>query len=152
MHMVHDAPGLRLRHGVVIFCGDVARLFQPMSADPASQHLFRDVRLLGLVPGDDLLAAFYAQADVAIIPRLHGGGSNLKFAEALLSGRPIVVTSRAFTMIHAIISLRAIIWLSPRIHEIDGAEPEHAKCLQGRFLPRQGRPRRTGAMAMHRVS
>jgi hypothetical protein len=73
MHMIHDAPGLRLRHGVVIVCGDVARLLQPMSADPALQHLFRDVRLLGRVPGDDLLAAFYAQAHVAIIPCLLGG-------------------------------------------------------------------------------
>lgn len=96
MHMVYGAPGLRLRHGVVIVCGDVARLLQPMSSDPALQHLFRDMRLLGRVPGDELLAAFYAQAHVAIIPRLLGGGSNLKSAEALLSGRPIVATSRAF--------------------------------------------------------
>jgi glycosyltransferase involved in cell wall biosynthesis len=96
MHMIRGAPGVRLRNGIVVIGGDVARLLQPYSADPQLQHLFRDIRLLGRIPTDDLLAAFYAHAHVAIVPRTIGGGSNLKTAEALLSSRPIVAASRAF--------------------------------------------------------
>lgn len=96
MHMIRGAPGARLRNGIVVVGGEVTRLLQPWSSEPGLQHLFRDIRLLGRIQSDDLLAAFYAQAHVGIIPRTVGGGSNLKTAEALLSGRPIIAASRAF--------------------------------------------------------
>ena len=45
---------------------------------------------------DDDLAALLKVCDAIILPITEGGGSNLKTAEALLSGKPIVATSHAF--------------------------------------------------------
>ena len=45
---------------------------------------------------EDRLGALLAATDVIILPIASGGGSNLKTAEALLSGKPIVATSYAF--------------------------------------------------------
>jgi glycosyltransferase involved in cell wall biosynthesis len=54
------------------------------------------VRALGFV--DDLDAA-YAAADAAVVPLLAGGGSPLKFVEALAHGLPVVATSHAAALI-----------------------------------------------------
>ncbi len=45
---------------------------------------------------DDSLAALLELCDVVVLPITEGGGSNLKTAEALLSGRKIVATNHAF--------------------------------------------------------
>jgi glycosyltransferase involved in cell wall biosynthesis len=45
---------------------------------------------------EDHLGALIAASDTIILPIASGGGSNLKTAEALLSGKPIVATSYAF--------------------------------------------------------
>jgi glycosyltransferase involved in cell wall biosynthesis len=95
MHMIRGAAGARLRNGIVVVCGDVARLLNVYAREPGLQYMFRNIRLLGQVPGD-FLAALYVRAQVVVVPRTLGGGSNLKTAEALLSGRPIVATRRAF--------------------------------------------------------
>ena len=95
MGMIEGAPDARLRNGVLVALGDVDRLLRPHADAAHLQHLFRHIRLLGRVT-TDLLAAFYAEARVAVVPRALGGGSNLKTAEALLAGRPIIATSRAF--------------------------------------------------------
>lgn len=50
---------------------------------------------LGRVPQEDL-DAILARCDVILLPILTGGGSNLKTAEALVSGKPILSTSLAF--------------------------------------------------------
>jgi glycosyltransferase involved in cell wall biosynthesis len=62
-----------------------AGLQQAPSADPR-------VESVGFV--DDLAAA-YAQASCALVPLLQGGGTPLKFVEALAYGLPIVATRRA---------------------------------------------------------
>jgi glycosyltransferase involved in cell wall biosynthesis len=62
-----------------------AGLEQPPSDDPR-------VEALGFV--DDLGAA-YASASCAVVPLLHGGGSPLKFIEALAYGLPVIATPRA---------------------------------------------------------
>jgi len=62
-----------------------AGLEEPPSNDPR-------VRALGFV--EDLPAA-YAQAACAVVPLLTGGGSPLKFVEALAYGLPVVATPRA---------------------------------------------------------
>jgi polysaccharide biosynthesis protein PslH len=64
----------------------------------AGHHLTRDpsadarVRALGYVPS---IGDAYAQAAVAVVPLLEGGGSPLKFVEALAHGLPVVATGRA---------------------------------------------------------
>jgi glycosyltransferase involved in cell wall biosynthesis len=54
----------------------------------------RDARVQALGFVDDLAAA-YASADVVAVPLLSGGGSPLKFVEALAYGLPVVATSHA---------------------------------------------------------
>jgi len=54
------------------------------------------VRVLGFV--DDLDAA-YAEADAVVVPLLTGGGSPLKFVEALARGMPVVATRHAAALI-----------------------------------------------------
>jgi polysaccharide biosynthesis protein PslH len=62
-----------------------AGLEQPPSADPR-------VETLGFV--DDLRVA-YSRASCGVVPLLQGGGTPLKFVEALAYGLPIVATPRA---------------------------------------------------------
>jgi glycosyltransferase involved in cell wall biosynthesis len=57
-----------------------------------SPSLDRRVELLGFV---DELAPMYARASCALVPLLSGGGSPLKFIEALAYGLPVVATPRA---------------------------------------------------------
>lgn len=54
------------------------------------------VRILGFV--DDLDAA-YAAVDAVVVPLLSGGGSPLKFVEALARGMPVVATTHAAALI-----------------------------------------------------
>ncbi len=90
-----EGAGLVLRRGSILVGGGVAGLLRGMPAFAENQHLFRRARLLGLV-GAGILGAMYRRATVIILPKTRGGGSNLKTAEALVSGRPIVATRRAF--------------------------------------------------------
>jgi glycosyltransferase involved in cell wall biosynthesis len=62
-----------------------AGLEQPPCEDPR-------VEVLGFV--EDLRAA-YANASCAVVPLLHGGGSPLKFIEALAHALPVIATPRA---------------------------------------------------------
>jgi len=67
----------------------VGRGLEDPPADPR-------IHALGFV--DDLDAA-YADADAALVPLLEGGGSPLKFVEALAHGLPVVTTSHAAALI-----------------------------------------------------
>jgi glycosyltransferase involved in cell wall biosynthesis len=53
-----------------------------------------DARVVEVGFVDDLAAA-YARADCAVVPLLEGGGSPLKFVEALAHGIPVLATPRA---------------------------------------------------------
>lgn len=54
------------------------------------------IKVLGFV---DDLDEVYAQADAVVVPLLRGGGSPLKFIEALARGMPVVSTSHAAALI-----------------------------------------------------
>ena len=58
---------------------------------------------------NDILAALYAGARAVILPKTLEGGSNLKTAEALASGRPVVATRLAFTGFEAFIDLPGVV-------------------------------------------
>ncbi len=64
-----------------------AGLEQPLAADPR-------VEALGFVED---LAATYARTSCAVVPLLQGGGTPLKFVEALAYGLPVIATPRAAT-------------------------------------------------------
>ena len=70
-----------------------SRLGKP--GTPAEVAFARRSILTGRL-GDAELAGLLAVSDVVLLPIVGGGGSNLKTAEALLSGRPVVGTSFAF--------------------------------------------------------
>jgi polysaccharide biosynthesis protein PslH len=82
--------------------GDVMPRVWPRMPDAqllvAGHHLRLDpgidsrVRSLGFVPW---IANAYAQAACVVVPLLEGGGSPLKFVEALAHGVPVVATGRA---------------------------------------------------------
>src|SRR5581483_12238082 len=54
------------------------------------------VQALGFV---DALRPAYASADLVVVPLLHGGGSPLKFIEALAYRLPVVATEHAARLI-----------------------------------------------------
>jgi glycosyltransferase involved in cell wall biosynthesis len=64
---------------------------------------------VGVVPvgflEEDILTGFIASCDVVLLPITSGGGSNLKTAEALLSGKKIVATDYAFRGFEAYLRL-----------------------------------------------
>ena len=72
------------------------------------------VNLLGRVE-ENILSAYLELANCVILPITEGGGSNLKTAEALLSGKHIVATSHSFRGYDEYISL-------PQVHIADNPE------------------------------
>jgi hypothetical protein len=97
MHMVGSKIGFLPRNSRIIIVGGVADLIWSRLKDNAVEDVcFRQrVELLGRRSEEDL-AALISLADTIILPITQGGGSNLKTAEALLSGKNIIATKHAF--------------------------------------------------------
>jgi polysaccharide biosynthesis protein PslH len=77
------------------------------------------VRLLGFVPD---LAPLYAESACVLVPLLRGGGSPLKFVEALAHGRAVVATPAA----------AAGLAVEAGVHYLEGADgPAFAAALTG---------------------
>lgn len=89
------AKGHPLRDGELLICGTVGTIIRGMSHLRSISRIMDRARILGWVD-TTLLDALYAGSQVVVLPKIHGGGSNLKTAEALASGRPIVATRNAF--------------------------------------------------------
>jgi hypothetical protein len=92
---VTNAPMETFSCGSLIVCGSVHKLLIKTPHYLRQQGVYRATKFLGFV-SSDLLHSFYHLARVILLPKTRGGGSNLKTAEALLSGQPIVATSHAF--------------------------------------------------------
>jgi len=79
--------------GLLIVAGSVCRLLEPHR----KRHpVIRAARMLGTLE-QPVLEALLARATVVLLPKTRGGGSNLKTAEALLTGNAVVATTSAFT-------------------------------------------------------
>jgi glycosyltransferase involved in cell wall biosynthesis len=80
----------------IVIAGSIGDLAGPPPSRPTESATFwlRSIRS-GLV-SDDRMAAILLSAHVVLLPITTGGGSNLKTAEALASGRPVVATPYAF--------------------------------------------------------
>ncbi|MFX1802697.1 glycosyltransferase family 4 protein [Paraburkholderia sp. A1RO-5] len=89
------AQGHPVRSGEILICGHVGKLIRSAKLFKRAAAVLDRARYLGWV-GDSLLSALYYSCRVVILPKTLGGGSNLKTAEALASGRPIVATTNAF--------------------------------------------------------
>lgn len=90
-----DASGHPLRHGEIMVCGKVGALMKAAPQFGKATKILGRCRFLGWVD-DTALSALYGNARVVILPKMYSGGSNLKTAEAIISGRPIVATRLAF--------------------------------------------------------
>lgn len=84
-------PGTR-----IYVVGGVCDLLRPKSGSKNLRDILFDKRitLLGNLT-DDRLAGLISTSDLILLPITQGGGSNLKTAEAILSGKRIVATSVA---------------------------------------------------------
>jgi glycosyltransferase involved in cell wall biosynthesis len=90
-----EASGHPLRHGEIMVCGKVGALMEAAPQFRKATKILGRCRFLGWVD-DVALSALYRNARVVILPKMYSGGSNLKTAEAIFSGRPIVATKLAF--------------------------------------------------------
>ena len=97
-----------IRSGDILICGKVGDLVRSSPNYRKAKRIIERSRFLGWVE-NDALSTVYDEARVVILPKLYGGGSNLKTAEALLSGRPIVATRLAFEGFETFISLPEIV-------------------------------------------
>ena len=82
---------------VIVVAGGVSQLLE--SYMPDYGKLFSNVnmnrlKLMGFV-SENMLNALVKSASAIILPIVTGGGSNLKTAEAIASGRPVVATTMA---------------------------------------------------------
>jgi glycosyltransferase involved in cell wall biosynthesis len=84
-----------LLHGELLIGGQVGGLVRSAPSFARAGRIMERSRFLGWVD-TPVLNALIDAARVIILPKTLGGGSNLKTAEALMSGRPIVATTRAF--------------------------------------------------------
>jgi glycosyltransferase involved in cell wall biosynthesis len=93
--LAEGASAHPLRDGELMICGRVGPMITATPRLQRTRHVLDRSRILGWVDGR-LLDALYAGSRVVILPKTNGGGSNLKTAEALASGRPIIATRSAF--------------------------------------------------------
>jgi glycosyltransferase involved in cell wall biosynthesis len=89
------ARGHPLRHGEVLICGRVGPLVRSASNFQTARRILDRSRFLGWVD-KRVLDSLYSSTRAVILPKTLRSGSNLKTAEALVSGRPVVATSHAF--------------------------------------------------------
>lgn len=97
-----DTLGSRLgylpEHSEIFFAGGVGqeiRNYLLANDNHYGEFFWNRARDWGQV-SDDTLSGLISQAHCILLPITTGGGSNLKTAEAILSGRPIVATAHAF--------------------------------------------------------
>lgn len=92
------APALlRLRpHERIVITGSMCDSINARIAASPLRH-YQDRRLVSLGFVDELvLDALLANASAILLPIEYGGGSNVKTAEALAAGRPVIATKSAF--------------------------------------------------------
>jgi glycosyltransferase involved in cell wall biosynthesis len=114
----HSRPGVRL-----LVAG------RGVSDPPSDER----IEVLGFV--DDLRSA-YARADAVVVPLLRGGGSPLKFVEALAYGLPVIATGHAAGLLED---------GTPGEHFLLAADPAAFADSVSLLLENRGRARALGA-------
>jgi len=92
--VVPSLPFLRPDQRVVVAGGAGPRIVQALEARGLERMAEGRLIILGTVD-EFCLDCAIANADVLLLPIRYGGGSNVKTAEALLSGRPVLATVTA---------------------------------------------------------
>ncbi len=98
LDIVSDGLGFLPPDGRILLAGGLSRWLTTRyqwPATPGAATFWLRAEALGVLP-EDQLAGLLTVSDRILLPITTGGGSNLKTAEALLSGKPVIATSRAF--------------------------------------------------------
>jgi glycosyltransferase involved in cell wall biosynthesis len=104
--MIGHAIGFLKPDEAIVVAGSVSDYFEQKYdiEDVKSAIFWKRVICVGQLT-ESRLRALIGIADCLLLPITEGGGSNLKTAEALLSGKPIVGTSHAFRSFDEFIDL-----------------------------------------------
>jgi hypothetical protein len=118
----------------LVLAGGICDYFQNNTKEPYNPYhvTFWQRVLAAGRPDDDSLGALLMLADVIVLPITEGGGSNLKTAEAVLTGRPVVGTSHAFRSFEELMHL-------PNVHIADKPEDFRAAIVRAMQAPSQPR-------------
>ncbi|MBK5238769.1 MAG: hypothetical protein JJE28_06635 [Actinomycetales bacterium] len=132
-----DVIGTRLGYlpsdSMIFLAGTVGRILGPLlsETDPVWGRLFWNRAFNWEKVSPSTLSGLIERASCILLPITTGGGSNLKTAEAILSGRPIVATPMAFRGFEEFLDL-------PNIHICASPEEFQAKVatvLGQQFIP-----------------
>lgn len=97
LEMFLPAPGCIPPDARLVIVGGVCDLIVSSPLYSSNRSIFDETTLLIGRQEEDALNALFELAEVVVLPVTSGGGSNLKTAEALLSLKPIVATSKSFS-------------------------------------------------------
>lgn len=96
LEAIGDDTSFLPKNAKILVAGGTADYFNERYKDKKSYARFwKGIKLLGKLE-EDRLTALLDQSDVILLPIPKGGGSNLKTAEAILSGKKVVATPFAF--------------------------------------------------------
>jgi glycosyltransferase involved in cell wall biosynthesis len=92
---LYDAATWMPNNSMLVYLGDIGEPLRGNVGKEISLINSTEVLFLG-VKSNEELEKLISSASVILLPIPYGGGSNLKTAEALASGRPIVGTTKSF--------------------------------------------------------
>src|SRR4051794_36685524 len=79
----------------IVLAGGISEYFRATYQGQKYVKFWKNILPLGFL-SEEHLTGLLAQSDIILLPITSGGGSNLKTAEAILSGKKIVATNFAF--------------------------------------------------------
>lgn len=103
-----DAPDWMIPGSNIIYVGSLSNSLKGGIGKEVSLTRDTEVFLLGVRNNSDL-EKLIESASVIVLPVPYGGGSNLKTAEGLVSGRPVVGTTKSFVGFESFITSRNVV-------------------------------------------
>jgi hypothetical protein len=97
LEMIGDDTSFLPKSAKIVLAGGVSDYLRSAYkfAYPGRHTFWKNIVLLGRI-NEDKLAGLIHESEVILLPITSGGGSNLKTAEAILSGKKVVSTKFAF--------------------------------------------------------
>lgn len=104
--MIGESVGFMPPDSRIMLAGSISDYFRDVFTDLTPEHttFWNRVIAAGRL-SDERLTGLINDSEVLLLPITEGGGSNLKTAEAILSGKKIVATSYAFRSFEQYLSL-----------------------------------------------
>jgi glycosyltransferase involved in cell wall biosynthesis len=108
MKYLNDAAEWLPENSRLIYVGSMCDALRGNVGKEVSLIKGTEVFFLGIRSNDEL-NKLIASANVILLPIPYGGGSNLKTAEALVSGRPVVGTTKSFRTFESFANSRNVV-------------------------------------------